>query len=180
LNHSTKVITSKKKENYDTDINPHPVCLSVPPADSVFLSLQEGIWIHEAVYVEDGHVSECKKSLCLLGCADAYLHQLVLPCHGPQSLSRSVNTLDLVLLNRRIAENTFHLLHERKRLWFATLLLSMVCYALPYMNSMFLFLFTVSVAAVFYPSERVLLLKSHPEAINNPKDLLALIIRNYY
>ena len=48
------------------------------------------------------------------------------------------------------------------------------------MNSMSLFLFAVSVAAVFYPYERVLQLKSHPEAINNPKDLLALIIRNYY
>lgn len=56
----------------------------------------------------------------------------------------------------------------------------MVCYALPYMNSMSLFLFTVSVAAVFYPSGKVLSMKSHPEAINNPKDLLALIIRNYY
>lgn len=88
--------------------------------------------------------------------------------------------LTLVLLNRRIAESTFHLLHERKRLWFTTLLLSMVCYTLPYMNSISLFLFTISVAAVFYPSERVLLLKNHPEAINNPKDLLALIIRNYY
>ena len=97
----------------------------------------------------------------------------------PPNLSVVVSTLlTLVLLNRKIAESIFHLLHERKRLWFATLLLSMVCYALPYMNSMFLF--TVSVAAVFYPSERVLLLKSHPEAINNPKDLLALIIRNYY
>ena len=97
----------------------------------------------------------------------------------PQNLSVVVSTLlTLVLLNRKIAESIFHLLHERKRLWFATLLLSMVCYALPYMNSMFLF--TVSVAAVFYPSERVLLLKSHPEAINNPKDLLALIIRNYH
>ena len=41
-----------------------------------------------------GYVSERKKSLCLPGCADAYLHQLVLPCHGPQSLCRSVNTLD--------------------------------------------------------------------------------------
>lgn len=48
------------------------------------------------------------------------------------------------------------------------------------MNSMSLFLFAISVAAVFYPSERVLLLKSHPEAINNPKDMLAQIIRNYY
>ena len=103
-------------------------------------------------------------------------------CHvTAPNLSVVVSTLlTLVLLNRRIAESTFHLLHERKRLWFATLLLSMVCYALPYMNSMSLFLFTVSVAAVFYPSERVLQLKSHPEAINNPKDLLALIIRNYY
>ena len=86
----------------------------------------------------------------------------------------------LVLLNKKIAESTFHLLHERKRLWFATLLLSMVCYALPYMNSMSLFLFAVSVAAVFYPSGKVLRMKSHPEAINNPKDLLALIIKNYY
>lgn len=103
-------------------------------------------------------------------------------CHvTAPNLSVVVSTLlTLVLLNRKIAESTFHLLHERKRLWFATLLFSMVCYALPYMNSMFLFLFTISVAAVFYPSERVLQLKSHPEAINNPKDLLALIIRNYY
>lgn len=73
-------------------------------------------------------------------------------CHvTAPNLSVVVSTLlTLVLLNRKIAESTFHLLHERKKLWFATLLLSMVCYALPYMNSMFLFLFTVSVAAVFY------------------------------
>ena len=74
-------------------------------------------------------------------------------CHvTAPNLSVVVSTLlTLVLLNRKIAESTFHLLHERKKLWFATLLLSMVCYALPYMNSMSLFLFTVSVAAVFYP-----------------------------
>ena len=103
-------------------------------------------------------------------------------CHvTAPNLSVVVSTLlTLVLLNRKIVESTFHLLHERKRLWFATLLLSMVCYALPYMNSMSLFLFNVSVAAVFYPSGKVLSMKSHPEAINNPKDLLALIIRNYY
>ena len=103
-------------------------------------------------------------------------------CHvTAPNLSVVVSTLlTLVLLNRKIVESTFHLLHERKRLWFATLLLSMVCFALPYMNSMYLFLFTVSVAAVFYPSGKVLRMKSHPEAINNPKDLLALIIRNYY
>ena len=97
---------------------------------------------------------------------------------GSDMAGKPSTLLTLVLLNKKIAESTFHLLHERKRLWFATLLLSMVCYALPYMNSMFLF--TVSVAAVFYPSGKVLSMKSHPEAINNPKDLLALIIKNYY
>lgn len=73
-------------------------------------------------------------------------------CHvTAPNLSVVVSTLlTLALLNKKIAESTFHLLHERKRLWFVTLLLSMVCYALPYMNSMSLFLFTVSVAAVFY------------------------------
>ena len=79
---------------YDTNSNPHPVRFSLPLADSILLSLQKGIWIHEAVYVENDHVSECKKSLCLPGRADAYLRQLVLPCNGTQSLSRSVNTPD--------------------------------------------------------------------------------------
>ena len=53
-------------------------------------------------------------------------------CHvTAPNLSVVVSTLlTLVLLNKKIAESTFHLLHERKRLWFATLLLSMVCYAL--------------------------------------------------
>ena len=59
-----------------------------------FCLYRKEIWIHEAVYVEDGHVSERKKSLCLPGRTDAYLHQLVLPCHGSQSLCSSVNTPD--------------------------------------------------------------------------------------
>ena len=47
-------------------------------------------------------------------------------CHvTAPNLSVVVSTLlTLVLLNRKIAESTFHLLHERKRLWFVTLLLS--------------------------------------------------------
>lgn len=45
--------------------------------------------------------------------------------------------LTLALLNRRIADSTLHLLHERKRLWLITLLVTMLCYATPYMNSVF-------------------------------------------
>lgn len=46
-------------------------------------------------------------------------------CHvTAPNLSVVVSTLlTLVLLNRKIVESTFHLLHERKRLWFATLAL---------------------------------------------------------
>ncbi len=103
-------------------------------------------------------------------------------CHvtSPNIAVAMSTILTLVLLNKRIADSTLHLLHERKRLWFATLVLSMICYAIPYMNSMSLFLFAISVAAVFYPSEKVLRLKSLPENSNNPKELLAMIIKNYY
>lgn len=45
--------------------------------------------------------------------------------------------LTLALLNRRIADSTLHILHERKRFWFITLLIAVVCYATPYMNSVF-------------------------------------------
>ena len=113
--------------------------------------------------MEDGHVSERKKSL-----DNAYLVVLMLIfinwcCHvTAPNLSVVVSTLlTLVLLLKteesQKAPSIFCM--RGKRLWFATLLLSMVCYALPYMNSMFLFLFTISVAAVFYPSERVLQLQ---------------------
>lgn len=68
--------------------------------------------------------------------------------------------LTLALLNRRIADSTLHILHERKRFWLITLLIAVVCYATPYMNSVFQLFFLLSVAAVFYPSERVLQQKS--------------------
>ena len=103
-------------------------------------------------------------------------------CHvtSPNVAVAISTILTLVLLSRRIADRTLHLLHERKRLWFATLVLSMICYAILYMNSMSLFLFAISVAAVFYPSEKVLHLRSLPENSNNPREQLAMIIRNYY
>ena len=57
--------------------------------------------------------------------------------------------LTLALLNRRIADSTLHILHERKRFWLITLLIAVVCYATPYMNSVFQLFFLLSVAAVF-------------------------------
>ena len=77
-------------------------------------------------------------------------------CHvTAPNLSVVVSTLlTLVLLNRKIAKSTFHLLHERKRLWFATLLLSMVCYTLPYINGSLKF--EITAKRLYAASQRVL------------------------
>lgn len=88
--------------------------------------------------------------------------------------------LTLALLNRRIADSTLHLLHERKRLWLITLLVTMLCYATPYMNSVFQLFFLLSVAAVFYPSERVLQQKSVLEDCDSFKSQVEWIMKNYY
>lgn len=78
-----------------------------------------------------------------------------------------------------VAERIMLSLHKYKRLWLTTLILAMVCYCIPYMNSMFIVLFTVSVASQFYPSERVLFLRSHPQYFTNRMSLL-MMIRTYY
>ena len=88
--------------------------------------------------------------------------------------------LTLAFLNRRIADSTLHLLHERKRLWLITLLVTMLCYATPYMNSVFQLFFLLSVAAVFYPSERVLQQKSVLEDCDSFKSQMDWIMKNYY
>lgn len=88
--------------------------------------------------------------------------------------------LTLALLNRRIADSTLHILHERKRFWFITLLIAVVCYAIPYMNSVFQLFFLLSVAAVFYPSERVLQQKSVLEDCDSFKSQVEWIMKNFY
>lgn len=88
--------------------------------------------------------------------------------------------LTLALLNRRIADSTLHILHERKRFWYITLLIAVVCYATTYMNSVFQLFFLLSVAAVFYPSERVLLQKSVLEDCDSFKSQVEWIMKNYY
>ena len=88
--------------------------------------------------------------------------------------------LTLALLNRRIADSTLHILHERKRFWLITLLIAVVCYATPYMNSVFQLFFLLSVAAVFYPSERVLQQKSVLEDCDSFKSQVEWIMKNYY
>ena len=78
------------------------------------------------------------------------------------------------------ADAVLHRLHERTRLWALTLMLALICYSIPYMYSIFLVLYTLGVASVFYPSERVLRIKNETNSICNPPGLLQRIIRNYY
>ena len=48
------------------------------------------------------------------------------------------------------------------------------------MNSVFHVLYTLGVASVFYPSERVLRIKDEPNSICNPLEQLQRVIHNYY
>jgi hypothetical protein len=84
------------------------------------------------------------------------------------------------LVFHRVADAVLHRLHERTRLWALTLMLALLCYAIPYMNSVFQVLYTVAVASVFYPSERVLRMKEEVNAIGNPHGLLHRILHLYY
>ena len=84
------------------------------------------------------------------------------------------------LFSYRVADAMLHRLHERTRLWAITLMLALVCYSIPYMYSIFLLLYTVGVASVFYPSERVLRIRNEADSIIKPKELIQRIIRNYY
>ena len=76
--------------------------------------------------------------------------------------------------------SALRLLHERKRLWFFTVFVAMVCYAIPYMNSVFHLFFTLSMAAVFYPSEKVLALCDDSKPLKKHEERLEQIFKNYY
>lgn len=79
-----------------------------------------------------------------------------------------------------VADRVLHLLHESLALLATTLILAMVCYTIPYLNSIFHVLFTVSMASQFYPSERVLAMKSLPEFTTNYIARLNMVIKYYY
>ena len=84
------------------------------------------------------------------------------------------------LVPHRVADAVLHRLHERTRLWALTLMLALLCYAIPCMNSVFQVLYTVGVASVFYPSERVLRMKDEVNGIGNPHGLLHRILHLYF
>ena len=84
------------------------------------------------------------------------------------------------LLFNRVADRVLHRLHERKRFWTLTLMLALVCYSIPYMNSIFHVLYTLGVASVFYPSEKVLCIKDETDSISNPLELIQRILKSYF
>ena len=84
------------------------------------------------------------------------------------------------LFSNKVADRILHRLHERKRFWTLTLMLALLCYSIPYMNSIFHVLYTLGVASVFYPSERVLRIKNEANSISNLQELLQRIIHCYY
>ena len=88
--------------------------------------------------------------------------------------------MTIPFMSNKVADRILHRLHESLRLLVTTLILAMVCYTAPYLNSIFQVLFTVSVASLFYPSERVLGMKSLPEFMTNYVARLNIAIKFYY
>ena len=70
------------------------------------------------------------------------------------------------LFSNKVADRVLNRLHERKRFWTLTLMLAL--------------LYTLGVASVFYPSERVLRIKNEANSISNLQELLQRIIHCYY
>ena len=48
------------------------------------------------------------------------------------------------------------------------------------MNSIFHVLYTLGVASVFYPSEKVLCIKDETDSISNPLELIQRILKSYF
>ena len=48
------------------------------------------------------------------------------------------------LFSNKVADRVLNRLHERKRFWTLTLMLALVCYSIPYMNSIFHVLYSAS------------------------------------
>lgn len=84
------------------------------------------------------------------------------------------------LLFNRMADAVLHRLHERKRLWAFTLILSLICYSTPYMNSIFHVLYTLGVASVFYPSEHVLRIRDEVNSIRNLHEQIQRVFHSYF
>lgn len=80
----------------------------------------------------------------------------------------------------KVAGSIFHLLQEKIILKVFTIILTLVCFAIPYMNSEAQVLFGVFMASYFYPSRYVLELKNDPKYATNHIGLLNMILKNYY
>lgn len=89
-------------------------------------------------------------------------------------------TITVCIFFNRVADRVLHRLHERKLFLLLTFMLALVCYAIPYMNSIFHVLYTLGVASIFYPSEKVLRIKDDVKGGEDPYEFVQNVLRNYY
>ena len=84
------------------------------------------------------------------------------------------------LLFFRVADRWFHLLHEHVGHLLLLILTSMLIALADGMAVASVTLLTIGVAAMFYPSEHVLDMKSRPECFSDVLHLTEIITKNYY
>ena len=90
------------------------------------------------------------------------------------------------LMSFKLSDVVLHRLHENKVSFFITLVVSMVCYAVPSLYSVSVFLFVLALAAQFYPTRAaVQLFDSYMQTkdlwpVQNRQKISALMYQMYY
>ena len=74
-----------------------------------------------------------------------------------QNYAVGLSVMMIVLcFSYRVSDYVLSRLKANKVQFFATMVLGMICFAIPYLNSLFHVFYTIGIASVFYPSARLL------------------------
>lgn len=78
-------------------------------------------------------------------------------CMTDQNYAVGLSVMMIVLcFSYRVSDYVLSRLKANKVLFFATMVISMICFAIPYLNSLFHVFYTIGIASVFYPSAHLL------------------------
>lgn len=85
----------------------------------------------------------------------------------------------MLFFSYRVTDLVLRCLKRNKVLFFTTMILSMACYAIPYLNSLFHVLYTIGIASVFYPSESLLKIRKDDWKVMDKEMIQDRIFKEY-
>jgi hypothetical protein len=85
----------------------------------------------------------------------------------------------MLFFSYRVTDLVLRCLKRNKVLFFTAMILSMACYAIPYLNSLFHVLYTIGIASVFYPSESLLKIRKDDWVVMDKETIQDRIFKEY-